>query len=294
MYSFPLRPEKIMHTDGLFQYQSALRYNSDELAQILCHCFENYIVRFVIDGATFARRFGAEDLSLNDSIIVTHQQQPVALALISRRGLHSRVSALSIRPEMRGKGLGKALMQRIVADARERGDRQLSLEVIEGNDPAIALYHQAGLRIVRTLTGHQSGELAAAEIVPLQEIDPLFVSHRLTAEGATSLPWLIAAESLFKLPGKPYAFTLGQHQAYAVVQVGADKCFLRMIYVPPQHRSQGHARAMLTALQAQFSPLPLVANVYVPEVAAPFFDRLGWQQDPLRQFEMTMDLETPQ
>jgi ribosomal protein S18 acetylase RimI-like enzyme len=294
MYSFPLRPEKIMHTDGLFQYQSALRYNSDELAQILCHCFENYIVRFVIDGATFARRFGAEDLSLNDSIIVTHQQQPVALALISRRGLHSRVSALSIRPEMRGKGLGKALMQRIVADARERGDRQLSLEVIEGNDPAIALYHQAGLRIVRTLTGHQAGELAAAEIVPLQEIDPLFVSHRLTAEGATSLPWLIAAESLFKLPGKPYAFTLGQHQAYAVVQVGADKCFLRMIYVPPQHRSQGHARAMLTALQAQFSPLPLVANVYVPEVAAPFFDRLGWQQDPLRQFEMTMDLETPQ
>lgn len=214
-----------MHTDGLFQYQSALRYNSDELAQILCHCFENYIVRFVIDGATFARRFGAEDLSLNDSIIVTHQQQPVALALISRRGLHSRVSALSIRPEMRGKGLGKALMQRIVADARERGDRQLSLEVIEGNDPAIALYHQAGLRIVRTLTGHQAGELAAAEIVPLQEIDPLFVSHRLTAEGATSLPWLIAAESLFKLPGKPYAFTLGQHQAYAVVQVGADKCF---------------------------------------------------------------------
>lgn len=283
-----------MHTDGLFQYQSALRYNSDELAQILCHCFENYIVRFVIDGATFARRFGAEDLSLNDSIIVTHQQQPVALALISRRGLHSRVSALSIRPEMRGKGLGKALMQRIVADARERGDRQLSLEVIEGNDPAIALYHQAGLRIVRTLTGHQAGELAAAEIVPLQEIDPLFVSHRLTAEGATSLPWLIAAESLFKQPGKPYAFTLGQHQAYAVVQVSADKCFLRMIYVPPQHRSQGHARAMLTALQAQFSPLPLVANVYVPEVAAPFFDRLGWQQDPLRQFEMTMDLETPQ
>ncbi|MGO2437037.1 GNAT family N-acetyltransferase [Serratia sp. BW106] len=277
-----------------FEYHSALRYSSDELAQILCHCFENYIVRFVIDGDTFARRFGAEDLSLNDSIIVTHQQQPVALALISRRGLHSRVSALSIRPEMRGKGLGKALMQRIVADARERGDRQLSLEVIEGNDPAIALYHQAGLRIVGTLTGHQAGEQVAAKIVPLQEIDPLFVSHRLTAEGATSLPWLIAAESLFKLPGKPYAFTLGQHQAYAVVQVGADKCFLRMIYVPPQHRSQGHARAMLTALQAKFSPLPLVANVYVPEVAAPFFDRLGWQQDPLRQFEMTMDLETPQ
>jgi hypothetical protein len=29
-------------------------------------------------------------------------------------------------------------------------------------------------------------------------------------------------------------------------------------------------------------------------VAAPFFDRLGWQQDALRQFEMTMTLGTPQ
>jgi ribosomal protein S18 acetylase RimI-like enzyme len=283
-----------MQNTSPFEYHSALHYSSNALAQILCHCFENYIVRFAIDGDTFARRFGAEDLSLNDSIIVTHQQQPVALALISRRGLHSRVSALSIRPEMRGKGLGKALMQRIVADAHERGDRQLSLEVIEGNDPAIALYHQAGLRIVRTLTGHSAGEKSTGDVAPLQEIDPLFVSHRLVAEGATSLPWLIAPESLFKLPGKPHAFSLGQHQAFGVVQVGADKCFLRMIYVPPEHRNQGHARTMLAALQARFSPLPLVANVYVPEVAAPFFDRLGWQQDPLRQFEMTMILETPQ
>ncbi|ANS41937.1 GNAT family N-acetyltransferase [Serratia inhibens] len=280
-----------MHSDGQFEYQSALRYSSDQLAQILCHCFENYIVRFVIDGATFASRFGAEDLSLNDSIIVTHQQQPVALALISRRGLHSRVAALSIRPEMRGKGLGKALMQRIVADARSRGDRRLSLEVIEGNDAALALYHQAGLRIVRTLTGHQTDAPTTAEVAMLQEIDPLTVSHRLTAEGATDQPWLIAPESLYKLPGKPHAFTLDR-QAYAVVQAGAEKCFLRMIYVPPQHRGKGHARALLAALQVQFSPLPLAANVYVPEVAAPFFDRLGWRQDALRQFEMAMTLNT--
>ncbi|MDT3251380.1 GNAT family N-acetyltransferase [Serratia sp. root2] len=282
-----------MHDDGLFEYQSALRYSSDQLAQILCHCFENYIVRFVIDGATFASRFGAEDLSLNDSIIVTHRQQPVALALISRRGLHSRVAALSIRPEMRGKGLGKALMQRIVADAHKRGDRRLSLEVIEGNDAALALYHQAGLRIVRTLTGHQADAPTTAEVAMLQEIDPLTVSHRLTAEGATDQPWLIAPESLYKLPGKPHAFTLDR-QAYAVVQVGAEKCFLRMIYVPPQHRGKGHARALLAALQVQFSPLPLAANVYVPEVAAPFFDRLGWRQDALRQFEMAMTLNTAQ
>lgn len=56
-----------MHNDGRFDYHNALRYSSDELAKILSHCFENYIVRFVLDGPTFAARFGAEDLSLNDN-----------------------------------------------------------------------------------------------------------------------------------------------------------------------------------------------------------------------------------
>ncbi len=82
-----------MHNDGRFDFHNAVRYSSDELANILTHCFENYIVRFVLDGPAFAARFGAEDLSLNDSLIVTHRQEPVAVALIARRGRHSRVAA---------------------------------------------------------------------------------------------------------------------------------------------------------------------------------------------------------
>ena len=80
-------------------------------------------------------------------------------------------------------------MQRLVADARQRGDRRLSLEVIEGNEAALALYHRAGLRIVRTLTGHQApAEAPPCTTAGLQAVDPLTVSHRLTAEGATDLP----------------------------------------------------------------------------------------------------------
>ncbi len=99
-----------MLIDSQFEFHTALPYSSMQLAQILSHCFENYIVPFVIDGETFSSRFAAEDLSLNHSIIVTHQQHPVALALIARRGQHSRVAALSIRPEIRGRGLGRTLM----------------------------------------------------------------------------------------------------------------------------------------------------------------------------------------
>lgn len=278
-----------MLVDTQFEFHTALPYSSMQLAQILSHCFENYIVPFVIDGETFGSRFAAEDLSLNHSIIVTHQQHPVALALITRRGQHSRVAALSIRPEMRGRGLGKTLMQRIIADAHTRGDRQLSLEVIAGNQAALSLYQQAGLAITRTLLGFHAPLMAQGASATMQEIDPLALARQMTADGQRDLPWLIAPESLYKLPGTPRTFTLDQ-QAFALVMPGAQQCQLRMIYVPPALRGQGQARRLLQALQAQFAPLALSANVFVPHDVAPFFQHLGWREDPLRQFEMTMVL----
>jgi len=279
-----------MHHDAVFEFRTALPYSSMQLAQILSHCFENYIVPFVIDGETFSSRFAAEDLSLNNSIIVTHQQHPVAMALIARRGQHSRVAALSIRPEMRGKGLGKALMQRIIKDASARGDRRLSLEVIEGNQAALALYQQAGLRIARTLLGFHAPLPLPARTEVLQETDPLLLAQQMTAENQRDLPWLIATESLYKLPGSPRALTL-DGQAFALVIPGARQCQLRMIYVPPTLRGQGHARRLLEAVRLKFAPLALLANVFVPDSLAPFFHHLGWREEPLRQFEMTMALD---
>ena len=278
-----------MPSDTQFEFHTALPYSSMQLAQILSHCFENYIVPFVIDGETFGSRFAAEDLSLKHSIIVTHQQHPVALALITRRGQHSRVAALSIRPEMRGRGLGKTLMQRIIADARGRGDRQLSLEVIAGNQAALALYQQAGLTITRTLLGFHAPLETPVPSTALQEIDPLALSRQMITDGQRDLPWLIAPESLYKLPGTPRAFTLDQ-QAFALVMPGAHQCHLRMIYVPPALRGQGYARRLLQALQTQFALLALSANVFVPDDVAPFFLHLGWREDPLRQFEMMMTM----
>ncbi|MGQ6093193.1 GNAT family N-acetyltransferase, partial [Serratia sp. IR-2025] len=119
-----------MHNDGRFDFHNALRYSSDELANILSHCFENYIVRFVVDGPTFAARFGAEDLSLNDSLIVTHRHEPVAVALIARRGRHSRVAGVYVRPAVRGPGRGQTRVHRRVGGPPPPGGRPRGRGVI--------------------------------------------------------------------------------------------------------------------------------------------------------------------
>lgn len=51
---------------------------------------------------------------------------------------------LYVRPEWRGKGIGKALLSRIGAIARERGCGRLEWEVLDWNAPSIGFYKSLG------------------------------------------------------------------------------------------------------------------------------------------------------
>ncbi len=51
---------------------------------------------------------------------------------------------IAVRPEVRGTGLGRRLMQDMLGQARLQGVAQLFLEVRDGNNPALALYRSQG------------------------------------------------------------------------------------------------------------------------------------------------------
>ncbi|HVZ84277.1 MAG TPA: GNAT family N-acetyltransferase [Terracidiphilus sp.] len=75
---------------------------------------------------------------------------------------------LFVLPELRGHGVGKALLQRVAAIAIERGCRRLQWEVLDWNTPAINFYTAMGTefldewRNVR-LSGDALLRLAGAE-----------------------------------------------------------------------------------------------------------------------------------
>ena len=56
----------------------------------------------------------------------------------------SRVLSLWVAPAARGRGVGEALLEALIAWAREHGARDVELAVREGNAPAIALYVRLG------------------------------------------------------------------------------------------------------------------------------------------------------
>ncbi len=61
------------------------------------------------------------------------------------RGHHGiHVEDLFVRPELRGKGIGKALLTRVAAIAVEEGCHRLQWDVLEWNTPAIGFYEQMG------------------------------------------------------------------------------------------------------------------------------------------------------
>lgn len=59
---------------------------------------------------------------------------------------HAYIFLLYVLPEQRRQGLGTVLMHQAEAWAKARGDRQLSLQVFQANQPAVNLYQKLGFQ----------------------------------------------------------------------------------------------------------------------------------------------------
>jgi ribosomal protein S18 acetylase RimI-like enzyme len=57
------------------------------------------------------------------------------------------VQDMYVAPRMRGRGLGRDLMEAVVRRSRERGGRYVKLAVYDGNEQAIGFYRSLGFEI---------------------------------------------------------------------------------------------------------------------------------------------------
>ncbi|MCE9666808.1 GNAT family N-acetyltransferase [Myxococcus stipitatus] len=254
------------------------------LSALFARSFEGYFVNVPDAPHLFDARVRSEHISLTESRVARIDGEPVGLVLMARRGRVSRVAGMGIIPSKRGQGLGAAMLQPLLEEARARGDSQMVLEVIEQNAPAVKLYERLGFRRVRRLVGFVG--TPTPEDGALEEV-PVSACVGLLPEG---LPWQLAPATIAGLALPARAFRLGPAVA-VVADVAAPTLGIRSIAVEPQARGRGAGRRLLRALAAAFPGKALAVSAVVPEgLCDRFFLGAGFAHPALSQLEMVAEL----
>lgn len=83
-----------------------------------------------------------------DPILIARDGDRIAGCVALRRidGETSEMKRLYLRPEFRGRGVGRALAEAIIAAARARGFARIRLDTLPSMPEAVALYESLGFR----------------------------------------------------------------------------------------------------------------------------------------------------
>ena len=80
----------------------------------------------------------------------------------------AELANLAVAPAFRGRGVGRALLESVVAVARELGVRQLFLEVRQSNSVAQRLYRSVGFVPVALRRGYYEAPVEDALVMALR------------------------------------------------------------------------------------------------------------------------------
>lgn len=270
-------------------YQSALDYGIEPTAALLTEGFSGYFVPIQIPPAGLMMMVRQDSVDLNLSRIILNDNQPVGAAMIARRGWTSRLAAMSIIPDARGKGVGDVAVRQLLGEAKERGDQAMTLEVIEENTPGVRLYTKCGFRNIRRLVGFVGQPQISDSVTELRETDILGVARALIAYGSTDLPWQISGESLGQ-SGPPNVGYRNVASYIALSNPHAPTIYIRAIVTQPAARRKGSATFLLRAVMARYPDKQWRVSATFPEELGGLYEKIGMEREKLSQWQMMVEL----
>jgi len=266
-----------------------IEHGLDGAAAVLDRGFSDYFVKIPFTAATLMGAIRNDGVDVAASLVAFDGDDPVAVALMARRGWTSRLAGMAVVPEARGRRVGRRLVERLLDEARGRGERAMVLEVIEQNAPAVALYRACGFDTLGRLVSLQRDPAGAAPSATdadgLDEVDVREVARALVAHTADDLPWQVSGETLVQSGPPTAGYRLGDAWA-AVSDPSAATIVVRAIVTRPEARHRGHARALVRALAARFPDRAWRVPALCPESAAGPFEREGWTRGEMSQLHM--------
>lgn len=263
-------------------------YSDPDLIAVFNRVYSDYFVPVQVNEPAWRALLTRFDIDLEASRLSADRR---GVALLGLRGPRGWVGGMGVAPEGRRTGLGRALMLSLLEQARRRAVREVVLEVLEQNLPAIALYEALGFARLRTLDVWSLDaplEAAGAREIDAGEAQAWIVEHRTRPE-----PWQREDASVprFASPEHPLRGLelreRGRRVGAAVALVVAERASLLQLAADGEHPQQT-ARALCAAARA-WAPTVRFLNVPADDPAALALREAGGRLEA-RQFEMSIAL----
>lgn len=257
--------------------------------------FEQYLVPLQFSPEFFAEKLMLEGVSLEHSLAVVEDGEPLGMALLAYEGTHGWVAGIGIAPALRGKGQGRVLTEKLIETAAGLGLHDVTLEVLTPNTPAIATYRKLGFETFRELV-----ILKAQPFSPpaysADSVSPLSSAWLDDFDSLHPIPpcWQRSPSVLRRMVQTPKATALGSYDpsgpTQAVVLFKPAPHEIRLCDIGARSGQEEKLISILAELSNQSPSLPL-RIVNEPE-NSPFISILktcGFQEI-LRQYEMKLQL----
>lgn len=271
-------------------FVSLLDHGLADSAEVLTRGFADYFVPIALTPASLAQMARVDSVDLAASRIFVRDGVPVGGALIARRGWTARLAGMAVVAEARRAGVGRAAVVRLLAEARERREQTMVLEVIAANAAAVSLYEACGFRTVRRLLGFAGPGVADGNVPSgLVEVDLREMAEVVTHDGRRDLPWQISGETLAQLSPPHVAFRL-RGSWIALSDPTGPVVTIRGLITEHHVQGQGRAAALIRAVMARYPGKEWRVSAVWPEELADVIEQAGLSRSELTQWQMETTL----
>lgn len=254
----------------------------DDGAAAMNHVFEQYLVPIAFSAEQLRLHMVYNDVDPSSSPIwYDDDGAVVAAAMLALRQRRGWIGGFGVAPEYRGKGYGRALVDRLIMIASERSLESLSLEVLSENEPAIAVYGKAGFTITRRLFCFETFVEGAQMPQDFKYADP---EQFIDATQTTRPAWQRESASLRN--GAISTAVSDGNSRYALFRHSAN---VAQVFKLNADRSED--LTVLTTAICAGEPFSGVMLLNEPEESplVPYARRAGWNE-PFVQYEMKLTL----
>ncbi|WP_059041565.1 GNAT family N-acetyltransferase [Paenibacillus rubinfantis] len=285
----------------MIRYERGTDLEMSTIYQAFQRGFADYIIQFNLTETEFADRFfGPEGNAREHSFVALDGDDAVGVVLGGNKVYESvqtmRCGALAVSPEYRGKGVSAGLMDLHREEALQAGCKQLFLEVIAGNDRAIAFYLKRGYRRVYDVsfytlpdasrleapTGASAGAgVARIEFESFAEmVGPWKYFH---------INWQNDLEYQERSPSNAYYGVRVDGEWAGGLSISANGK-INLLIVSNRHRGKGIATRLLAAAREELGFVKFTASTPNNALLEGLLERRGFVRDKISLHEMYLRL----